>query len=254
MNKEPNGRAPVERQVSRQSVVSYGAGTNSTAMLIGLAERGERPDLILFADTGGERPDTYRHLDTVRKWCESVGFPNITTVSETITLEEDCLTRRALPGLAYGFKSCSEHFKIRPQKRFIKKNNIDAWFWVGIDAGEGHRKKYEGTRYPLVEWGWARKQCIDAIHRAGLPQPGKSSCFFCPAMKKREVFELRDNYPDLLARALKIESQSQVTNTTTRGLGGEKNLWVDWLDKDDRQSKLFDWIEPFHPPCACFDG
>lgn len=33
-------------------MVSYGGGTNSTAMLIGMVERGERPDAILFADTG----------------------------------------------------------------------------------------------------------------------------------------------------------------------------------------------------------
>ena len=61
----------LDRRVSRLSVVSYGAGTNSTAMLIGLHERGERPDLILFADTGGERPETYRHRDAVSKGFQS---------------------------------------------------------------------------------------------------------------------------------------------------------------------------------------
>ena len=37
-----------------KTIVSYGGGTNSTAMLVGLWERGERPDAIVFADTGGE--------------------------------------------------------------------------------------------------------------------------------------------------------------------------------------------------------
>jgi hypothetical protein len=90
---------------AQTSVVSYGAGTNSTAMLVGLHERGERPDLILFADTGGERPETYRHRGAVSDWCESVGFPRIVTVAEGQDLETDCLTRGALPGIAYGF-SC----------------------------------------------------------------------------------------------------------------------------------------------------
>ena len=40
-------------------IVAYGAGTNSTALLVGMHERGERPDLILFAETGGERVDPY---------------------------------------------------------------------------------------------------------------------------------------------------------------------------------------------------
>lgn len=34
-------------------VVSYGGGTNSTAMLIAMVLKGIKPDLILFADTGG---------------------------------------------------------------------------------------------------------------------------------------------------------------------------------------------------------
>jgi len=34
-------------------IVAYGAGTNSTAMLIEMQKRNVIPDLILFADTGG---------------------------------------------------------------------------------------------------------------------------------------------------------------------------------------------------------
>ena len=37
-------------------VVAYGLGVDSTAMLIEFVRRGIRPDLILFADTGGEQP------------------------------------------------------------------------------------------------------------------------------------------------------------------------------------------------------
>jgi len=38
-------------------VVSYGGGTNSTALLVGMQERDLRPDLILFADPGGDSLD-----------------------------------------------------------------------------------------------------------------------------------------------------------------------------------------------------
>jgi len=41
-------------------MVSYGAGTNSTAMLVEMVRRGEHVDVITFADTGGERQETYR--------------------------------------------------------------------------------------------------------------------------------------------------------------------------------------------------
>ena len=43
-------------------VVSFGGGVDSTAMLIEMKNRGIRPDVILFADTGAERPGTYIHI------------------------------------------------------------------------------------------------------------------------------------------------------------------------------------------------
>jgi hypothetical protein len=61
-------------------VVSYGMGVDSTAMLVGMHARGIRPDLILFADTGGEKPETYAYEAVMQRWLASVGFPPITTV------------------------------------------------------------------------------------------------------------------------------------------------------------------------------
>lgn len=232
------------------SVISYGAGTNSTAMLVGLHERGERPDLILFADTGGERPETYVHRDTVSDWCERVGFPRIVTVSEGKSLESDCLNRAALPGIAYGFKSCSDHYKIRPQKRWLKENGVAApWFWVGIDAGEVHRAKYAETRYPLIEWDWGRDECVEAIERAGLPQPGKSACFFCPSSKPREILELKRTHPELLQRALAMEAAAELTSV--KGLG-RSFAWRDLVRYSDAQMDMFQLTPEI--PCGCFDG
>jgi 3'-phosphoadenosine 5'-phosphosulfate sulfotransferase (PAPS reductase)/FAD synthetase len=42
-------------------VVAYGLGVNSTALLVEFVKQGIRPDLILFADTGGEKPETYAY-------------------------------------------------------------------------------------------------------------------------------------------------------------------------------------------------
>ena len=41
------------------NIVSFGGGTNSTAMIIGMHQNKIPIDLILFADTGGEQPHTY---------------------------------------------------------------------------------------------------------------------------------------------------------------------------------------------------
>uniref|UniRef100_A0A6H1ZDR3 Putative phosphoadenosine phosphosulfate reductase family protein n=1 Tax=viral metagenome TaxID=1070528 RepID=A0A6H1ZDR3_9ZZZZ len=250
MSEAQRNECPLERLVSRLSVVSYGAGTNSTAMLVGLHERGERPDVILFADTGGERPETYRHRDMVSDWCESVGFPRIVTVAETETLEDNCLRRNALPGIAYGFRSCSDHYKIRPQKRWLKAQGITSpWSWVGIDAGEAYRAKYEATRYPLIEWDWGREECIEAIARAGLPQPGKSACFFCPSSRRPEILELKRTHPELFARAMDMEANAKLTSI--KGLGRSFS-WTDFVKNSDAQKDLF--VHTAEIPCECFDG
>lgn len=229
-------------------VLSYGAGTNSVAILVGFKARGIVPDIILFADTGGERPETYAHIKIMQDWCADNGFPEISITREKETLEADCLRRNALPGLAYGFKSCSEHFKIRPQKRWLKDKGIKAdFFYVGIDADETHRVRDDSsTRYPLIEWGWGRKECIEAIKQAGLPLPGKSSCFFCPSMRQAEIRELNAKHPELMDRALKLEKNANLTSV--RGLGRSFS-WESLIATDDLFPELYNDI-----PCGCYDG
>ncbi len=93
------------------NIVGYGGGTNSTAMLIGLYQRGIPVDLILFADTGCEQPHTYAYLPVMNRWLSEHGMPEITPVEYTdhngdrLTLEDECLRSGTLPAIAYGYKS-----------------------------------------------------------------------------------------------------------------------------------------------------
>ena len=61
-------------------VVAYGLGVNSTAMLVEFAKKKIVPDLILFADTGGEKPETYRYLPVIDAYLKEVKFPPVVTV------------------------------------------------------------------------------------------------------------------------------------------------------------------------------
>ena len=239
-------------------------------MLIGLHERGEHPDLILFADTGGERPETYKHLEIVNKWCESIGFPSIVTVmqvkntGENNPLYELCIEKKMLPSIACGYKTCSQKHKIAPQDKYVNhwQPAKDAWTnqekvtkLIGYDADETHRTGKDYTsdkydfRYPLVEWGWGRDDCIEAIDRAGLPQPGKSSCFFCPSSKPKEILELGRKYPELLKRALEMEANAELTSV--KGLG-RSYAWADLVHFNNAQLDMFNY--EIETPCGCYDG
>ena len=63
-------------------VASFGGGVNSTAMLIGMWERGESVDLILFANTGGEKPETYTYVAKLSEWTHKHLGHYVTTVSK----------------------------------------------------------------------------------------------------------------------------------------------------------------------------
>jgi hypothetical protein len=250
-------------------VASFGGGVNSTAMLIGMVERGEKCDLILFADTGGEKPHTYEHIQEFSKWLKFVGMPEITTVrSPNETLEASCLKLGTLPSIAYGFKTCSQRFKKEPQDKFLRAHlrthsspirradNGDGEMGgiirlVGFDADEPHRAKdFPGNRYPLIEWRWGRQECIEAIQRAGQKVPDKSACFFCPSSKKHEIMELRRVYPDLAARAVAMEKNAELT--AVKGLGRSFS-WGDLYAADDAQMKMFP-ESPIEQACMCYDG
>ncbi len=247
-------------------IVSFGGGVNSAAMLVGLQERGERPDVVLFADTGGEKPHTYEFVHVVSDWCLRHGFPGVQTVQNDgmyETLERNCLEKRMLPSLAYGFKSCSDKYKKRPQEKWAKfwQPAIEAWEsgrkvtkLIGIDIGEAHRASiFEDEqyvyRYPLIEWEWDRSDCLRALQRAKLPNPGKSACFFCPASRKSEIRDLSRRYPDLFARAVEMERNAELT--TVEGLGRSFS-WEKFIAADSRQQDLFP--EAMEIACMCFDG
>jgi hypothetical protein len=170
-------------------VVAYGLGVNSTAMLVEFAARGIRPDLILFADTGGEKPETYAYLRVIRPFLARAGFPDVTVVryrpvrAPYHTLEQQCLHTATLPSLAYGGKTCSLKYKRQPQDDFIlsvypeprvrgaggrvvRALGYDAGECrrvvkaLGLDASEGPRVRWQ-TRPPPAGKKLSRDQRLD---------------------------------------------------------------------------------------------
>jgi len=256
-------------------VVSYGGGVNSTAVLVGMVQRGIKPDAILFADTGGEHPNTYEYIKKVSQWCVENGLPEVTICKKHCspelgytTLEEECLTRGQLPSLAYGFHKCADKWKVQAQLGWGRKwqQAIDAWARgelvmkaIGFHYDEQRRikphivdKGYKNF-YPLVEWKWRQQDCLTAVEQAGLPKPQKSSCFFCPATKKDEIRRLAREEPELFARALAIEDAAKNAGSLKTVVGlGRNYTWREVAEADERQFNIFK--EAASTPCGCWDG
>jgi hypothetical protein len=140
-------------------VVCYGAGVDSTAMLLAMHDQGIRPDLITFADTGGEKPETYTQVDKMDAWLISKGWPTVTwcklrTTAATSynTLEGNNTDNCTLPSLAMGKKGCSMKWKQKPQDDFLKGVNAK---YDGIEALPAHLANW-AQPHPL----WIRSQEI----------------------------------------------------------------------------------------------
>ena len=95
-------------------VASWGAGVDSTAMLVAMKRNGRMPGAILFADTGGEKPETYQYVEEIGPWLRSWGAPQVTVVKKRPsarvsydTLEGNCIANETLPSIAFGLHSCS---------------------------------------------------------------------------------------------------------------------------------------------------
>lgn len=250
--------------------VSFGGGVNSAALLIGLRDRGVVPDAILFADTGAELPHTYAFIEQMQERLKAWNFPPLEVVRKLYRkqfegLEGDCLRKKMLPGLAYGTRSCSIKYKgdilDTHLRRWIKARKAEkpARKAIGYDAGEPWRSNKVSPNpelwtawYPLVEWGWDRAKCVEVLAAEGLAA-GKSSCFFCPAMKKGEVIKLAEEYPDYMARALAMEEAAFVghRSAAARGLGGTYR-WSELLQNDKDQAR-FDFRENPFIPCGCVE-
>ena len=254
--------------------VAYGGGVNSTAFLIEFVRLGIKPGLILFSDTGGERPSTYSFIKTFSEWLQAHAFPEIITVRKGFkkgfqeeTLEQNCLRKFGLPSIAYGFKTCSEKYKTRAQDKFLNNYPATKAIFraggkiikvVGFDAGEPRRavvyehQKYDNW-YPLVEWGWDREKCEQVVRDTGF-NPAKSSCFFCPSMTKPEIIQLSKDYPELLERALQMEDNAKENLVTVKGLGRRFN-WREFIEAlKSGDPKANKWEGDVEMPCGCYDG
>ena len=275
-------------------MVAYGCGLDSTGMVLGLFERGLTADVHVFADTQGEKPDTYHFLFVMDDWMAAHGFPRhpnvwrrpegyaepeyelpeeralacIQVVRNTGrygSLEKNCVDKAMLPSPAYGGRSCSDKYKIRPQHQFAKIWPPARRWWrldrrgtrprsvtsreeqgqlvikfIGYNADERHRSTVESddfyrNRYPLREWQWARADCEAICRRHALPPPAKSACFFCPSSRKPEVLQLGLLYPKLMDRALHMEDKALASGElgTTRGLG-RKWAWRELLAGEEK--------------------
>jgi len=190
-------------------VLSLGAGVNSTALLVLRSQGKVDFDLAVFADTGGEHPETYAYLDNViRPFCEKHQIELVRVKSQKPPLYDFYFSKRIIPTRM--FRHCTDHYKIQPLKKYCMDRfpTEKIVFLIGIDVGERNRAESfcKGDAiFPLIDMDINREECKEIILDAGLPLPIKSGCYFCPFTRKQGWLNLLKKHPDLFLKAEVLE-------------------------------------------------
>jgi hypothetical protein len=92
--------------------------------------RGETPDLVLTADPGAEKPDTYEYQAMMAAWMAARGIPYEVVAYRPkrfkhyppyATILTNLLANATLPSISLGRHSCSLKWKVAPQDAFLKQ-------------------------------------------------------------------------------------------------------------------------------------
>ena len=261
------------------TILSYGGGVNSTALLLEWLHHGNTLDALIFADTGSERPETYTYIEKYTKpFCKDnqIVFETVTRGhlpqhfdkdGKYINIYDNYFGNNSFP--AVYIRSCTKEYKVTPINRLIKEKYPDAIQLIGIDAGESRRAKmvedpetgemislYPEKKYPLLDWEIDRDGCIEIITKHGWPSPIKSGCFFCPFQKREQWKELYNTHPALYMKAEAMETNAKNFPKQSLMLTNPKRL--DWFKRAIETQTTLEGFSDSETvadiPCMCYDG
>lgn len=231
----------------RLRALSLGAGVQSTTLAL-MAARGDidEPDCAIFADTGWEPAHVYAHLD----WLETkLPFPlyrvsagNIRTDSLSGQSKRSgrfgavpWFVRNPNGTSGMGKRQCTTHYKVepirkkvrelldRPHPRRVEPRSVEMLIGISVDEiirATLSKTKFEVKRYPLLEAGMTRRDCLRWLEERQYPIPGKSACIGCPFHSNAMWRDLRDNRPAEYAQAVEVDAA--IRDLTYRGFKGQQ--------------------------------
>jgi hypothetical protein len=183
---------PLRRPAEPLRILSLGAGVQSTTLAL-MAAHGEiePPHYAIFADTQWEPQAVYEHLARLEPL---LPFPVIRVTAGDIkaTIGRsgifDPIPWHVEGGI--GRRQCTKQFKLYPIRRKVrallggKTPRHGCEMWIGISRDEAHRMKpstvgYIRNRWPLIERGLTRADCLARLARWGISAP-RSACCGCP--------------------------------------------------------------------------
>jgi len=179
-------------------VLSLGAGVQSTTLLMMMMYGEVKPaDVCIFADTGNEPEDVYKHLRYLQK-ISSIPIHVVNNGHIIDDLEKSgfikipAYTKNENGVVVIGRRQCTNEYKIKPIHREIRKilgrqrlRYTSIEIVMGISIDEVQRMAYPKNDwaihcYPLVANEISRSDCLEYMKAHKMPTPPRSSCIICP--------------------------------------------------------------------------
>jgi len=216
-----------------RSVISYGGGVQSTALVVLALSEQWRVDEIVHVDlVDAESPATREYVRYFCDWLQREHGRDITVIERNMyrdMLDNPGFTPVPWHGKRERFmlsRQCTRQYKVQPLTRYLydRYPGERIALMLGISVDEYHRMRDSSAAriehvYPLVDRRLTRWQCRDIIERAGLAVPWKSSCWFCPYRGLVGQWALVQRYPDLVGMARVLED---CINTERRRRGQDE--------------------------------
>lgn len=244
------------------TILNLGAGVQSTTLFLWAHDGRFEVDAAYFADTLAEPAPVYRHLDWLRalgrpairtvtagdlgRHFVAGGARSVRAASVPAYFVDRRDSDRSRPHTSINERRCSNEYKarpirtavareilgVRPGKRISRKSGrtVDALYGISTDeAARADRivrscrpHHWWRPRFPLLEAGWARRDC-EAFLRGRVPHPvPRSSCVFCPYRTDAEWAWLRSEDPEGFRRAAQLDTElRQTPNAANSGDRGD---------------------------------
>lgn len=193
----------------------------------------------------------------------AAGAPFYTSAVVQNTYTNDADDVIVIPGRREGLlrRQCTREFKVEPITAKVREllglakgaragSEVLAEQWIGISWDERERQKLPKEkwlrhRWPLIELGLTRGQCLAWMEERQYPKPGKSACSYCPYHTNEEWRDLKTNHPDAFAEAVRIdEAIRSGVRGTTQELYVHRSLTplaeADLSDPAERQISMLD--------------
>ena len=225
------------------TVLNYSGGKQSSALLW-MVLRGElNVDLdtfiVLNADPGMERTETYKYVEMMKVKCDEAGIFFKTVKGPN--LYEDLVAGKwkdvgRLDNPPYWTKSssghrgrlmqkCTRYYKVAPMDQEIRRILEERYAisrtstrigekivrkWIGFTVSEVHRikpspRKYIEFVYPLIDLGMSNQDVLDWYEKNQLPIPLRSVCNACFANGLNTFRDMHATSPEDWAQAVAVD-------------------------------------------------